>query len=133
MCVSRGHRFARVETPSKEEGELEMDFFKVLDADNNSWPNVFQAFKLSTNSTDEKEFQAHIYWLTSHLVSGTSRRDKKQNRLVFLAIAQSLMRISKYSHDKYKFIAYTIIDKLKEVKELHIDEFISDFKNIMKL
>lgn len=110
-----------------------MDFFKVLDSDTHSWPNPFQAFELSTNSTDEKEFQTHIYWLVSHLVQGTSRRDKKQNRLVFLAVAQSLMRIPKYSHDKYRFIAYTIIDKLSESKEVHICEFVSDFKNIMKL
>ena len=121
-----------MKTVSKET-EQTMDFFKVLDSGTHSWPDVFQAFELSTNSADEKEFQAHIYWLTSHLVPGTSRRDKKQNRLVFLAVAQSLMRISKYSHDKYRFIAYTIIDKLEETKDAHIGEFISDFKNIMKL
>jgi hypothetical protein len=105
MCVSRVLRLRCMKTPSKEEGELEMDFFKVLDDSSSSMEQ--KALRLSTWTTDEMIFRNHVTWLMSHV------GNPKQTRLVFMALAQSLMNVPELrSH--YYFVSYTILRKLDE-------------------
>jgi len=84
-----------------------MDFFKVLDDSSSSMEQ--KALQLSTWDTDEIKFRNHISWLMEHIGS------PQQNRLVFMAFAQSLMNVPS-ARTHFYFASYTLLRKLDEQK-----------------
>ncbi len=78
-------------------------------------------------SLEMKDLHTHVYQLITHL----TKNDKKQNLLVLLNVAHSLMNVSEIDRIKYKLIAYTIVDKLDSIK--YDKEFVSNFKKSMKI
>ncbi len=73
----------------------------------------------------------HIFNLVTHITKGETKRDKKQNLLVILNVAHTLMNCSELSRIKYKMIAYTVVDKLESIK--YDRDFVAMFKKSLRI
>jgi hypothetical protein len=72
------------------------------------------AVELSTDSLDKLEFIKHIRWLNSQMSS-----DVKKNRILFMAIACSLMNVSHDSHMSQHFakLSKVVVHKLEQAAD----------------
>ena len=116
-------------------------FFAVLDEDTNRWPNEQQAYKLSIKTSDSKKFIEHLRWLMSYMVEKPKKTDRESigNRLVFMAIAQSLMNVSKndWSYTiSYQNMSRMIVQKFAEydgpeIQEFDKTQYVDNFRKVM--
>ena len=116
-------------------------FTRLLEEDNNRWPNERQAFVISTHTLDKQKFISHIKWLMTYYgtLNAVKPRELKANRLILMATARSLMNVS---HDvnmnqDFRRLVLAILAKLNdyngEILEFNINDYISDFKAFTKI
>ena len=112
-------------------------FFTVLNQGYGRWPVVNQAYQLSTNTLKYEKFIDHIRWLMTYMTEKDKRTDTeiKANRLVAMAIAQSLINVSHNGFMRMKFrnLSKMVIQKFEEydgpaIQEFDVDLFIADLK-----
>ena len=74
-----------------------------------TWPSAECTSLFSTSTLEPLEFESHVYWLLSH----ATPEDSKSNRLVFMALARSLMNVS---HDEVMRVRFRGFSDLVNAK-----------------
>ena len=106
------------------------NFYSVLNLEHNvdMWPSENQACKLATKSTDRVFFMTHIRWILSFAYTNDSNdpEERRVNRLVVLAIAQSIKNVS---HDYNMRETWR---KLSDMILLKLDNCESSYSHVTK-
>jgi hypothetical protein len=109
-------------------------FLKVLNQDNNKWPTIDQAAKLSTKSRSWPEFEKHVKWLITYSTPATNKL--KVNRLIVMATALTIMNSDRelYKVKGFNVLVDSVMRKLEgviekdKIFEFNIYDFIKEFK-----
>ena len=110
-------------------GRTNARFLNVASLDTCPWPSVHHACMVATSFFDPEKFQEYIRnELVVHMVEHpVSDFERKCNRLVLLATAQSLMNVccDPVLRVKYKRISEVLLEKMETCPS---SEFVASFR-----